>query len=264
MSRSIRTTALLVLLTLTGVRSLASQADSIPAAMAGVSNRGRNPENPYVTAGDRAYLIGSQDGGFPDMGSHVAGEMGGLWVHPIKLADGFWVTVTDEASGRETALSEADELVTYPYGTLLRYRKALEGLEVERFQYSPDGQPAVIVDFRFRNTGTQPRRLDLTLAARTDLSPVWYSERIGITDAPDTVAWRTVPSLRPETPEGQLTPIDPEQLPGWWMTFVEHGGEIEEKARAAEGPVTQQVRADPGGVDRVQVGKHHETIASQP
>jgi glycogen debranching enzyme len=191
MSRSIRTTALLVLLTLTGVRSLASQADSIPAAMAGVSNRGRNPGQPYVTAGDRAYLIGSQDGGFPDMGSHVAGEMGGLWVHPIKLADGFWLTVTDEASGRETALSEADELVTYPYGTLLRYRKALEGLEVERFQYSPDGQPAVIVDFRFRNTGTQPRRLDLTLAARTDLSPVWYSERIGITDAPDTVAWRT-------------------------------------------------------------------------
>ena len=94
--------------------------------------------------------------------------MGGLWVHPIKLADGFWVTVTDEASGRETALSEADELVTYPYGTLLRYRKALEGLEVERVQYSPDGQPAVIVDFasgtpaRSPGGSTSPSRLART------------------------------------------------------------------------------------------------------
>ncbi len=38
------------------------------------------------------------------MGGHVPGEMGGLWVHPIKLIDGFWVRVTDVATNQERAV----------------------------------------------------------------------------------------------------------------------------------------------------------------
>src|SRR4026208_1797654 len=65
---------------------VAAYADTV---MAGISNHGKNATDPYVAAGDRAYLIGTQDGSFPDMGGHVPGEMGGLWVHPFKLIDGF-------------------------------------------------------------------------------------------------------------------------------------------------------------------------------
>ena len=71
----------------------------------GIGNRGANPDKPYVTAGDRAYLIGTQDGGFADLGWHVPGEMAGLWLHPIKLIDGFWATVEDSATGRAVPLS---------------------------------------------------------------------------------------------------------------------------------------------------------------
>src|SRR5262245_7103572 len=71
-----------------------AQTDSVSTVMAGLSNHGRTPDRPYVTAGDRAYLIGTQDGNFPDMGGHVPGEMGGLWLHPIKLIDGFRATVS--------------------------------------------------------------------------------------------------------------------------------------------------------------------------
>jgi len=39
----------------------------------------------YITAGDRVYAIGSQDGGFPEIGWHVKDEMGGIWNHPKKL-----------------------------------------------------------------------------------------------------------------------------------------------------------------------------------
>jgi hypothetical protein len=159
--------------------------------MHGIARQVEGERRPYVTAGDRAYLIGSQDGGFPDMGDHVPGEMGGLWIHPIKLLDGFWASVRDGSNGREAPLSEADQLVTYPYGTLLRYEPVLGGVEVERQELSPDGHPGVVIRYRFRNTTDRARRLELTLAARTELSPVWYSEKIGITDAPDTVAWRT-------------------------------------------------------------------------
>src|SRR4051794_14532584 len=95
---------LLFTLALTTPRLLPAQQDGYPdTVMAGISNHGQNQGEPYVAAGDRAYLIGTQDGDFPDLGGHVPGEMGGLWVHPIKLLDGFWATVSERATGREAA-----------------------------------------------------------------------------------------------------------------------------------------------------------------
>ena len=55
----------------------------------------KNMAQPYVTAGDRAYLIGTQDGLFPDMGMGIPGEMGGLWVGDLKICDGFYLAVDD-------------------------------------------------------------------------------------------------------------------------------------------------------------------------
>ena len=49
---------------------------------------------PFVTAGDRLYMIGTQDGKFPDLGWYVEGEMGGIWDHPIKLLDGFTAAIS--------------------------------------------------------------------------------------------------------------------------------------------------------------------------
>jgi hypothetical protein len=60
-----------------------------------ISNKGRTGRHPYVTAGDRTYLIGTQDGNFPDMGDHVPGEMGGLWMPPIKLIDAFQARIAE-------------------------------------------------------------------------------------------------------------------------------------------------------------------------
>src|SRR5919109_53536 len=105
---------------------LPAQSDYAASIMAGISDSGRNRDQPYVTAGDRTYLIGTQDGNFHDMGSHVPGEMGGLWLHPIKLMDGFWAKVTDVGSNQEVALSESAEFVNYPYGSRFRYGPVLD------------------------------------------------------------------------------------------------------------------------------------------
>jgi glycogen debranching enzyme len=123
------------------------------------------------------------------MGDHVPGEMGGLWVHPIKLIDGFWATVTDSATGQEAALSKSTEFVNYPYGNRLRYGPVLDSLEIDRFQVSPDGQPGVIVQYAFANRADRTRQLTFQLSVKTDLRPVWFSDRRGITDAQDTVVW---------------------------------------------------------------------------
>src|SRR5689334_339743 len=147
MTHPVRSIPLAVVLLLATVRLLPAQSDTAP--LAGVSNHGRTGDKPYVAAGDRAYLIGAQDGSFPDMGGHVRGEMGGLWLHPIKLIDGFRATVTDSAMHRTAALEHAAEFINYPYGNRLRYGPALDSLEIDRVQVSPDGRQGVVVQYVF-------------------------------------------------------------------------------------------------------------------
>jgi len=174
---------------------LHSQDGYASPILAGISNHGRTGRDPYVTAGDRAYLIGTQDGDFPDLGDHVPGEMAGLWVHPIKLLDGFWATVREGVTGRRVRLEASKEFINQPYGNRLRYGPLLDSLDVERFQFSPDGYPAIVVQYIFSNSAGRERQLSLELTARTDLLPVWLSERIGLTDAPDTVSWSRIGRL---------------------------------------------------------------------
>jgi hypothetical protein len=53
----------------------------------------RLSEKRYVAAGERAYVMGTADGGFPPLGTQISGEMGGVWAHPIKLLTGYWFAV---------------------------------------------------------------------------------------------------------------------------------------------------------------------------
>jgi hypothetical protein len=77
-----------------------------------------------VTAGDRTYLIGTQDGNFPDLGHHVPGEMAGLWLPPIKLI-GFQARIAELSTDKEILLAASAQMVTYPYGN--RHRSAGAG-----------------------------------------------------------------------------------------------------------------------------------------
>ncbi|HXS21146.1 MAG TPA: GH116 family glycosyl hydrolase [Steroidobacteraceae bacterium] len=164
--------------------------DYAAPALAGISNQGRTGHQPYVTAGDRAYLIGTQDGNFPDMGHHVPGEMGGLWLPPIKLIDGFQARVADLETGKETLLSKSREMVAHPYGNLFRYGRVLQDLDVDRFQFSPDHQQGVIIQYRFRNASNRTRRLRFRWSVKTDLRPGWDPDRLAVRDGHDAVVWR--------------------------------------------------------------------------
>jgi glycogen debranching enzyme len=195
MKSVIRSVLLSFWFALTNAHLLLSQDDYATSILAGISNHGQNKGEPYVTAGDRTYLIGTQDGNFPDMGQHVPGEMGGLWLHPIKLIDGFWATVTDIATNQDAALSESIEFINFPYGNRFRYGLVLDSLAIERFQFSPDGRQGLIVQYSFKNTANRKRQLSFQFSVKTGLSPVWFSDRLGIKDAQDTVTWQTTNSL---------------------------------------------------------------------
>ncbi|MDB4917855.1 MAG: amylo-alpha,6-glucosidase, partial [Gemmatimonadetes bacterium] len=194
MKSVIRSFVLCFLLAFASARSLPSQGDYAAPILAGISNHGQNKARPYVTAGDRAYLIGMQDGNFPDMGEHLRGEMGGLWLHPIKLIDGFRAEVTDVATNRHIALSESTEFVNYPYGNLFRYGQLLDSVSIDRFQFSPDGQPGLIVRYTIRNATDRRRELSFQFSVKTDLRSVW-SEHHAIREARDSVVWSSTNAL---------------------------------------------------------------------
>ncbi|MGB3777821.1 MAG: glycogen debranching protein [Tunicatimonas sp.] len=144
--------------------------------------------SPFVTAGDRVYLVGHQNGQFPDLGWHVTGEMGGLWDHPIKLLDGFTATVTER--DQPYCLAAADSFINYPFANRHVYREAVPGVRIERFQFAPDAQEAIAIEYTLTNTTDSARTLTVEFTAYSDLRPVWLGERTDMVDYPDSAYWR--------------------------------------------------------------------------
>ena len=165
-------------------------AQSSTETLAPISNQGRTKQQPYVTAGDRMFLIGTQDGNFPDMGQHVPGEMAGLWLPPIKLIDAFRASIEEAGTDERIPLAESTEMVAHPYGNRFIYGRVLDAIDVERFQFSPDRRPGLIVQYRLKNSSDRARTLHLQWSVKTDLRPGWYADRLGIQDGQDLVEWR--------------------------------------------------------------------------
>jgi glycogen debranching enzyme len=143
----------------------------------------------YICAGNRTYMVGSQNGGFPDFGHHVKDEMGGLWNHPIKLMDGFWLQITDagapQAAETGVWLKESDSFHNYAFYNEHHYSLPELGLEVVRRQFCPDDIEGFIIRYELRNLKGNDRELSLRFLGRTDLSPVWFSEHKQIVDGRD-------------------------------------------------------------------------------
>ncbi|WP_217597638.1 glycogen debranching protein [Cohnella sp. GbtcB17] len=140
----------------------------------------------FVCAGRRSSMIGGQDGGFPDFGHHVPDEMGGLWAHPIKLMDGFWLHLSESADPSGGVwLERADAFRNFAYFNEHDYAIHGLGLEAVRSQFCPDEHPGFVVEYRLRDTSGRSRELTAVFQGRTELRPVWFSEEAGIHDAPD-------------------------------------------------------------------------------
>lgn len=140
-------------------------------------------ESPFVTAGDRVYMVGWQDGTFPDLGWHVKGEMGGIWDHPIKLMDGFTLQINS------WCLDSAYEFINYPFFNVHRYENKNLQLNVDRLQFVPDGEEGMVIQYLVENNSEDQQDLEVTFTGMIDLSPVWLSERQGISDGSDIVMW---------------------------------------------------------------------------
>ncbi|MCR9251254.1 MAG: glycogen debranching protein [bacterium] len=178
-----------ILLILSNCNTPTPTTDSFESILTGVEKIEGRPEylnSPFVTAGDRLYMVGHQNGTFPDLGWHVTGEMGGIWDHPIKLMDGFISSIAVEGSSA-SCLNEASSFTNYPFANQHTFK--LEGLEVSRFQFVPDGVEGISIDYVIKNTESSTKTVNFTIDGMIDLREVWLGERTNMIDSTDVLEW---------------------------------------------------------------------------
>jgi len=140
----------------------------------------------YVTAGNSLYCIGNQSGAFPKVGFHVPGQMGGIWQHPIKLLDGFRLTIKNELTG-ESYTNNCDSYIAYSFVTKFNYQSKGNPVKITQTQFVPDNLPVLVVEYTLQNTSDKNMNLELKLNQDVNLMPVWLGERSGMIDEMDTI-----------------------------------------------------------------------------
>jgi glycogen debranching enzyme len=116
----------------------------------------------YAAAGDRAYVIGMLDGSFPPIGTRICGEMGGVWAHPIKLLEGYWLALDG------AWLPPATRFVSGA-GYVQLHLPGQDGLSIIRTEFAPNGLPAVIVGLTLHNDSAGDKHIRLAMAIRSQL-----------------------------------------------------------------------------------------------
>lgn len=145
-----------------------------------------------ICASERVKLIGTIDARFPDFGHHQEREMGGLWLHPIKLLDGFWLRMKDGSADNMDTWLIADAFEAQPWGNTFHYGGGLghTRVKVTERRVCPEEAAGLIVAYELHNRGDAPCPLEIEWLARTDIQPVWFSETADIrSGGPDEGAW---------------------------------------------------------------------------
>jgi glycogen debranching enzyme len=157
--------------------------------MPSLSGKPQYLASPFVTAGDRVYMVGFQDGSFPALGWHINGEMGGIWDHPVKLMDGFSACMAISGSKDSVCLDKAEQFINYPMANCHIFRWNKESVTIQRYQFVPDTIEGTIIEYRIINEGNREKQVDFLFTGFTNLRPTWLGERTNMTDAEDEISF---------------------------------------------------------------------------
>ncbi|HEX5690461.1 MAG TPA: hypothetical protein VFX76_10695, partial [Roseiflexaceae bacterium] len=126
---------------------------------------------PYFLAGQKMYYVGMTTGDLQPIGAeHLVGEMGGLWAHPIKVADGMTLLISDDDGVSSMAHNiELIELLSH-----LEWRYRLGGMEVKRRDFIVEDQAAFVSLLTLRNAGARPRSGRLHLNVWLKFLGCWF------------------------------------------------------------------------------------------
>ncbi len=95
----------------------------------------RVKKNPYLTAGDKTYIIGTQDGNFPDLGGHTPGD--GRSLESFDQAIRWLLGKMTDNKGNSCWLENAIQYTNYPFGSKFEYAPLFNNsIRVNRFQFA--------------------------------------------------------------------------------------------------------------------------------
>ena len=148
--------------TLLVAAALLLMAASAAQAAPELSVSQRLEDRRYGVAGERARLIGFEDGRFYANGWHITGEMGGLWTEPLKLVDGVWFGIDDEWVGPASKFTSG-------WGYAKFALPSAGGLTLERTDFAPDGRRAALLGLKMTNPGASSRTVTVKVDAHSEL-----------------------------------------------------------------------------------------------
>jgi hypothetical protein len=144
------------------VLGLVLTAPSAAVAAPELSVSQRLKDRRYDVAGERARLIGFEDGRFYANGWHITGEMGGIWTEPLKLVDGVWFGIDGEWVGPATRFTSG-------WGYAKFDLPSAAGLTLERTDFAPDGRRGALLGLKMTNPGASSRTVTVKVDAHSEL-----------------------------------------------------------------------------------------------
>jgi hypothetical protein len=136
------------------------------AATPELSTSDRLDDRRFVTAGPRAYDVGTEAGRYPAMGFHTRGEMGGIWSAPIKLLDGLWFGIDGDWIGPAQRFTSAQ-------GHVRMDLPATNGIRATRTDFVPGEHRAVLVRLALENPSRHDRTVTLDVDAHSELMSIY-------------------------------------------------------------------------------------------
>jgi hypothetical protein len=131
------------------------------AGAAELSVTNRLQDRREVASGQRSYAEGFEDGYFYANGWHTTGEMGGVWAPPVKLLDGVWFGVNGSWIGQATRFTSGWGYTRYDLPDT-------GGLQLQRTDFAPDAQRAVLFGLKLTNPGAA-RSVTVNVDAHSEL-----------------------------------------------------------------------------------------------
>ncbi|HEX6287816.1 MAG TPA: glycosyl hydrolase family 65 protein [Herpetosiphonaceae bacterium] len=134
---------------------------------------------PYFLSGRKLYAIGTTNGALEPVGAeHLVGEMGGVWAHPVKFLDGWYLSIQDQLGRDDLLRCQAfeghlsDVTMQFAHGPL----------RISRTDFVADDEAVLFSLIEIANTGATAWSGKLGFVAQVNILPTWFSgwERGGV------------------------------------------------------------------------------------
>ena len=139
-----------------------------------LSTSSRLQDRREVAAGQRSYAEGFEDGRFYANGWHITGEMGGVWAPPLKLLDGVWFGIDDQWVGPATTFTSGSGYTRFTLPDTA-------GVRLQRTDFAPDGQRAVLFGLQMTNPAAAARTVTVKVDAHSELMTAYPWGFTGVT-----------------------------------------------------------------------------------